>query len=64
MSKETSEYCTSRSVVSYNGKKKDFPFSEEKWWLAKVEPKGYKEVILGSVPIAKHSDLMEEKLRI
>jgi hypothetical protein len=71
MSKETSEYYSSKSVVIYNGKKKDFSSWEEKW-LAKAKRKGYKEVVLGSLPIAKNSDLMEgdteeekeEKLKI
>ena len=60
MSNETrSEYYSSKSVVSYNGKKKDFAAWEEKW-LAKAKRKGYKEVVLGTVPIADHFDLMAD----
>ena len=60
MSNETrSGYYSSKSVVSYNGKKKDFATWEEKW-LAKAKRKGYKEVVLGTVPIADHFDLMAD----
>jgi hypothetical protein len=60
MSNETrSEYYSIKSVVSYNGKKKDFAAWEEKW-LAKAKHKGYKEVVLGTVPIADHFDLMAD----
>jgi hypothetical protein len=45
-----SEYYSSKSVVIYNGKKKDFATWEEKW-LAKAKRKGYKEVVLDTVPI-------------
>jgi hypothetical protein len=60
MSNETrSEYYSIKSVVSYNGKKKDFAAWEEKW-LAKAKHKGYKEVVLATVPIADHFDLMAD----
>jgi hypothetical protein len=44
MSSKTSEYYSSKSVVSYNGKKKDFAAWEEKW-LAKAKRKGYKQTM-------------------
>jgi hypothetical protein len=60
MSNETrSKYYSSKSVVIYNGKKKDFAAWEEKW-LVKAKRKGYKEVLLGTVPIADHFDLMAD----
>jgi hypothetical protein len=67
--KATSRYYSSKSVLIYNGKEKELS-SWEKKWLAKAKGKGYKEVILSTVLIAKHSDIMkkadseEEKLRI
>jgi hypothetical protein len=60
MSNETrSEYYSSKSVVSYNGKKKDFVAWEEKW-LVKAKRKGYKKVALGTVPIVDYFDLMAD----
>jgi hypothetical protein len=59
MSNETSKYYSSKNIVSYNGKKKDFAAWEEKW-LAKAKRKGYKEVVFGDVPIADQFDLMED----
>jgi poly(3-hydroxyalkanoate) synthetase len=64
MSKEVSKHYTSKSVISYNGKKKDISSFKEKHWLAKVKNKRNKEVILDSLPMAKHFDLLEEKLKI